>query len=160
MDYFLIGLGVLFLTLGIIGCIVPGLPGPPLSYIAILLLQFTSGVDFTWEFLLLWALITIAVSVLDYVIPAFGAKKFGSSRWGMVGSIVGLIIGTIFFGPIGMLLGIFGGAILGEIIAGKNTDTAFKAGIGSFVGFVFGSVLKLAVSGFMSYYFVQELIST
>jgi len=157
MDAFLIILSGLFLLLGFIGCIMPFLPGAPLSYLGILLLHFTSNVQFSTEFLILWAILVILVQALDYVIPIWGTKKFGGSKSGVWGSMLGLIVG-LFFGPIGIILGPFVGAVMGELLTGRNKAEAFRAGFGSFVGFLLGTISNLIVSGFLIYYFVEALI--
>ncbi len=157
MDYFLISLGILFLLLGLAGGILPVIPGPPLSYVGLLFLHFTDDHSFSGNFLLLWAGITVVVYVLDFIIPAWGTKKFGGSKKGVIGSIVGLLIGMIFFGPLGIILGPFLGAFAGELLGGKNNNEAFKAGLGSFIGFLTGTLMKLIVSGLMTWYFFAEL---
>jgi uncharacterized protein YqgC (DUF456 family) len=158
MDYFLIGLGILFLILGILGGVLPVLPGPPLSYVALLLLHFTTKYQFTTQFLITWAIITIVVYVLDYLIPAWGTKKFGGSKRGVWGSIIGLIIGLFFFPPVGIIIGPFAGAVIAEVTGGKNHKAALKAGLGSFIGFLAGTMLKLIVSGMMAWYFFAEIL--
>lgn len=158
MDYFLIASGIILTLFGIIGCVLPLLPGPPLNYMALLLLHFTSGHQFTSLFLIIWAVITVVVYGLDYVIPAWGTKKFGGSRRGVWGSIIGLIIGIFFFPPFGIILGPFIGAVIGELSSGKEAKSALKSGFGSFAGFMLGVLLKLIASGMMTWYFFQELI--
>ena len=158
MDYFLIGLGILFLILGILGGVLPVLPGPPLSYVALLLLHFTDKYQFSSKFLIIWAVATIVVYLLDYIIPAWGTKKFGGSKRGVWGSMIGLLIGLFLFPPFGIIIGPFAGAVIGEITGGKANKTALKAGLGSFIGFLAGTMLKLIVSGMMAWYFVAELI--
>ncbi|MCF8373159.1 MAG: DUF456 domain-containing protein [Bacteroidales bacterium] len=157
MDIVLIALGIIFLLLGIAGAILPIIPGPPLSYIGLLLLHFTSRYSFDSNFLWIWAGVTVVVYVADYIIPAWGTKKFGGSKKGVVGSIVGLILGMIFFPPFGIIIGPFVGAFAGELIAGKDQSTAFKAGLGSFIGFLTGTLLKLIASGMMTWYFFVKL---
>lgn len=157
MDTALIIIGILCLIIGIVGDIVPGLPGVPVSYAALLLLHFTDKVQFSWQFLVLWAVITTVAQVLDYVVPAWGTKKFGGSKLGVWGSIAGLFIG-LFMGPWGIILGPFLGAVLGEMMDGKAAGNALWAGLGSFLGIMAGTILKLVCSGMMTFYFIKALL--
>ena len=159
MDFVLIGFGMILMTVGIIGCVLPFLPGPPLNYIGLLLLHFTGRYDFSTEFLVLWAIITAVVYGVDLLIPVWGTKKFGGSKYGIWGSIIGLLAGFLFFPPFGIIIGPFAGAVVGELVAGKDSGAALKSGFGSFVGFVAGTVLKLVASGMMTWYFAKELIT-
>lgn len=158
MDYVLIALGILFLISGILGAVVPVLPGPPLSYVGLLLLHITERYHFSSRFLILWAVITVVVYLLDYFIPIWGTKKFGGSKRGVWGSIIGLVVGMVFFPPFGIIIGPFLGAVLGELSSGKQSHKAFRSGLGSFLGFLAGTLLKLIVSGMMAWYFVAEMI--
>ncbi len=157
MDYLLITLGIIFLLFGIAGAIIPVLPGPPMSYIGLLFLHFTGKYNFESNFLWLWAGITAAVYMADYVIPAWGTKTFGGSKRGVIGSIAGLILGLIFFPPFGIIIGPFVGAVAGELLAGKDSQAAIKSGFGSFIGFLAGTILKLIASGMMTWYFFDKL---
>jgi uncharacterized protein YqgC (DUF456 family) len=116
MEIALVVSAFLFLLTGLLGTIVPVIPGPPLSYIGLLLLQWSGYGGFSTTFLVLWAALTIAVMVMDYFLPAFFTKKFGGSRIAVIGSVLGLIIGIIFFAPIGVIIGSFLGAFAGEMI--------------------------------------------
>lgn len=158
MDYVLIVLGVLLMISGILGCVLPVLPGPPLSYLGLLLLHFTERYHFSTRFLIIWAVITTLVYALDYIIPAWGTKKFGGSKRGIWGSVIGLVIGLFFFPPFGIIIGPFLGAIIGELTSGKDSVTALKSGFGAFIGFLAGTLLKLIASGMMTWYFFKELI--
>ena len=158
MDLVLIGLGIILMITGIIGCVLPFLPGPPLNYIGLLLLHFTERYQFSTEFLVFWAIITAIVYGLDLVIPVWGTKKFGGSKYGIWGSVIGLLAGFFFFPPLGIIIGPFAGAVIGELFAGKDSGAALKSGFGSFVGFITGTVLKIAASGVMTWYFVKQLI--
>lgn len=153
-------IGSILIILGLIGCIVPALPGPPLSFIALLLLAIAQGFahPLTSKLVSIMLMVTIVVTALDYVIPAAGAKQYGSSRWGIWGAILGMIIGIIYFPPLGMIIGAFLGAVLVELMVGKTTKEALKAGWGVFIGTLFGTILKLIASGVMTYYFVYALI--
>ena len=151
-------LGLVVTLLGIIGCLVPILPGPPLSFVALLILSIAKGWQaFSTQFLIIMALITIIVSVIDYIVPAVGAKKYGASKLGVWGSVIGMIIGLIFFPPLGIFLGAFVGAIIGELISGKEGSKALKAGWGVFMGTMIGIVIKLAVSVMMTFYYMKAM---
>lgn len=157
MDYLLIGLGVLLIIGGILGSILPFLPGPPLSYGGLLLLHFTEDHQFTSRFLIIWAIITAVTYLIDYLIPIWGTKRFGGSKQGIWGSIIGLIAGIFFFPPFGIIIGPFAGAVIGELIAGKTHSAAFRSGLGSFVGFLLGTLIQLIAAGLMAWHFAKEL---
>jgi hypothetical protein len=157
MDTFLIIVGVILLLAGIAGCIVPFLPGPPLAYASLILLQLTSEKPFDAKFLIIWALITTIVLLADYYIPVWGTKKFGGTKGGVWGATIGLIAGMFLFPPFGIIIGPFIGAFIGEIINYQNMDKAFRSAIGSFIGFVAGTIMKLGVSIIMAYYFVTAI---
>jgi uncharacterized protein len=158
MDYLLLSLGIILMILGLAGSILPVLPGPPLSYVGLLMLHFTQRYQFSSRFLILWLVVTVVVYLLDYIVPAWGAKKFGGSKRGVWGSVIGLVLGLLFFPPLGIIVGPFVGAVLGELTAGKDSTSALKSGFGSFVGFLTGTILKLIVSGMMTWYFFREMI--
>ncbi len=144
--------GALMLV-GIIGCFLPIVPGPPLAFVGLLVLELTDRVANDTNFYLLWAAITVAVTVLDYVVPIWGTKKFGGSKYGVWGSTIGLIVG-LFFAPLGIIVGPFVGALLGEFADGKQSGPALKAAFGSFLGFLAGTLLKLISALWMTYYWV------
>lgn len=157
-DILLIVLGIILLIIGLAGCVLPVLPGPPLSYAALLLLHFTKAHQFTEETLILWAVVAIGVTVIDNLIPIWGAKKYGGSRKAIWGSLLGLLVGLFAFPPIGILIGPFLGAFIGELIEGKDTAAALRSGFGTFVGLMGGMILKLMCSGLITYVFFRELI--
>lgn len=145
LSVFLMVIAILCLIIGFLGCIVPALPGVPLSFVALLLLHFSGVATFSWQFLLILGLIVVLIQVLDFLIPMWGTKYFGGGRLGSIGCIVGTFIG-MFFLPFGIFIGPFVGAVIGEILDGKNTNEALRAGLGSFIGFVTGLFLKLIIS--------------
>lgn len=155
MDYFLLGIGIIFIIVGLLGCVLPIIPGPPISFLGILVLHFTKFADYTTNFLLLLAFIAILVTVLDYVVPIWGTKRFGGTKAGMWGATIGMIIGMIFLGPLGLILGPLVGAIIGESIQGANNKDAFRAGLGAFIGFLTGVGLKLAASFYITWHFIK-----
>lgn len=153
MDTLWTVVGVLLILGGIVGSVAPLLPGPPLSYLGFLVVQLRSDPPFSLKFMLIWAGIVIAISILEYVIPVYGTKKFGGSKYGLWGCTIGLFAG-IFFGPWGIILGPFIGALIGELIASTESSQAMKAALGSFLGFLFSTLLKLVVCVVMAWYFV------
>lgn len=156
MDVFWLILGILMLLAGLVGCLLPLLPGPPLTYAGLLVLQLREVSPFSTKFLLIWAAIVVVVTVLDYVIPIYGTKKFGGSNAGVWGCTIGLVAG-FWLGPFGIIIGPFVGAYIGEWISMRNPDKALRAAIGSFLGFLTGTLLKLVVCGIMTYYFIVSL---
>ncbi len=158
MDIALVIVGFLFCVLGIIGSFLPVLPGPFTSWIGLLILHFTNAVQQNWTFLGITLSIAIAVWILDYIVPAIGTKKFGGTKYGMIGSSLGLIVGLIFLGPFGIIIGPFAGAFIGEYIRDSSaTSKALKAAFGSFIGFLTGTFIKFIVSVAFLILFVQEV---
>lgn len=173
MDILLIILGAICLLLGLIGCVAPVLPGVPLSYLGLLLLHWTDRVQFSWQFLAVWGVVVVVIQILDYFIPAWGTKKFGGTKYGVWGSTIGLFVG-LFMGPLGIVVGPFIGAVLGELIyfnrhpqttlseteqnKNSNFNRALRAGFGSFIGLLTGTLIKVICCGVMIAYFVKELI--
>ncbi|MBO7454978.1 MAG: DUF456 domain-containing protein [Paludibacteraceae bacterium] len=156
MEVILLILSGLMMLIGIIGCIVPGLPGTPIAYVGLWIAQATDRVDFSWQFLLVWGIVTIVVTVLDYVVPAWGTKRFGGTRWGVWGSTIGVFVG-LFFGAVGVIVGPLVGAILGELLGGKEVRQALRAGWGSFIGLLCGTILKLICCGLMTTALIQAI---
>ncbi len=156
MEIIFLILGIVLIIVGIAGCVIPVIPGPIISYTALLALQFGVNPVFTSDFLVMWAFIVIAVTALDYVIPIWGTKKFGGSKAGVWGSIIGLILG-IFAGPFGIIIGPFFGALVGELVVGKPFEKALKAAFGSFIGFLGGTGIKLVTAGVISYHFFTNI---
>ena len=157
MDTVLIIIGVILLVCGIIGCIVPFLPGPPLAYCSLILLQFTHFQPFSVTFLIVWAIVVSIVVLLDYYIPIWGTKRFGGTKGGTWGAAIGLLLG-IFLSPAGILIGPFLGAFVGEIINRQDTSTAFRSAIGAFAGFLAGTFMKLIICGTLAFYFVKGML--
>ena len=144
------------MLVGIIGSVVPALPGPPLSYVGLLLLQLTDKAQFSTSFLVVWGIVVLAVVVLDYYLPIWTTKRIGGSKAGINGSIIGMVVGIIFT-PIGMILGTLLGAIIGEIIGGASGDKALKSGLATFVGTMLSIGIKLIVCVSLLMYYIIEL---
>ena len=160
MDITLAVLGTALVLIGFIGSILPIIPGPPISWVGLLLLKWTDfisdhGVAYENA---LWILLffVILVTVLDYVVPIMGTKKFGGSKRGVWGATIGVLVG-LFFGPLGIIIGPFLGAYIGEITTGKKEREALRAAWGSFVGFLLGVGMKLMVCGAILFFFIRYL---
>ena len=146
MDILLLTLGFLCMIVGIIGSFMPVLPGPSISWIGLLLLYFTNAVPINYWILGITLAIMVIISILDFVIPAKGTKKFGGSSYGIWGTNIGLVIGIIAPIPFGFLIGPFVGALIGELLFDyKDHKRAMKAAAGSFVGFLASSFMKFVI---------------
>ncbi len=157
-DIALIVAGVLCLCAGLAGCILPALPGPPLAYAGLVLLHLTERFQLSLRLLVFGLALVVVALALDAVIPALGAKRWGGTRWGMWGCAAGSLAGLLFFPPFGFLVGAFAGAVAGELLGGRSRGGALRAGAGALLGFLAGTVLKVAVCGLFAFWFVRALV--
>lgn len=150
MDIALITGSILLLLAGFVFSVLPPLPGPPIAWGALLCLRWhstSSEPDYGWTaFLLLWLVIAIASTFLDNLLAVWGTKLTGGSKAGTWGAFLGLIVGLLFLGPLGILIGPFAGAFLFEIASGRDFPVALKSGLGSLAGFVAGTLLKVGIT--------------
>ncbi|WP_130735786.1 DUF456 domain-containing protein [Flavobacterium sp. J27] len=147
MEYLLLIIGFCCMIIGIIGSFLPVLPGPPISWIGILLLYLTPEIKLNYWVLGITLTVALGISILDYIIPAKGTKKFGGSKYGIWGTNIGLIVGLIAPIPFGFIIGPFVGAFIGELLYDKkNHNRALKAATGSFFGFVASTFMKFLIS--------------
>ena len=153
MDIFLIIISAILMLLGLLGCILPALPGPPVSYIGFLLLHFTDKVHFSTTHILVLLLLVVIAQIIDYFIPILGSKYSGGTKWGSWGAFIGSIAG-LFFLPWGLILGPFLGAVAGELMGDADMKSALRSGTGTLLGFLLGTILKLA----LCMYFIVLLI--
>jgi uncharacterized protein YqgC (DUF456 family) len=170
LDYILLLLSIVIIIVGLAGCILPVIPGPPISFVGILVAHFTKFADFSVNTLFFLGALAVIVQILDYIVPVWGTKKFGGSKAGVWGSVIGLIVGIILLPMMGIILGPFGilgilggpffGALVGEIIAGKESEKAFIAAFGSFIGFIAGTLMKLTTSIIITVYLFKEIWQT
>jgi len=155
LDWIITLTGMAIIVVGFVGCFIPVLPGPPIAWLALPLMYLTSDgfadINTTWFFIL--TLLTIVITVVDYLLPMWGTKYSGGTKAGTWGSTIGLIIG-LFFPPIGIIIGPFLGALIGELIAGQDQKTALKSGLGALVGFLLGTVAKMVVVVLIAYQFI------
>lgn len=157
-DAVIIILGGILVLLGVAGSLLPILPGPPLSFVGLLLLALVRGFapPLTPTLMGILIVLTVLSAVADHVLPLIGAKRYGASKWGLWGSVAGMIIG-MFFSPLGVILGAMAGALVVELIMQKEKKAAFRASWGILVGTLVGLGLKLGLSGIMVYYFIRGL---
>lgn len=159
MDILLLILAIIALAVGLLGCILPVLPGPPVSWVALILVQFTHYADFSTRMLVYTAIAAGVVTVLDFIVPLWGTRRFGGSKKGIWGATIGMVAGLFFFPPVGIIVGPFLGALAGEMLAGKQSNASFRAALGSFLGFLLGVGLKLITSLFITAIFIKEIMA-
>lgn len=151
--------GMFLAISGLIACIIPVIPGPPLAYASLLVLSVARDWQpFSVTFLVVMGIATVLVLVLDYVVPAAGAKKYGATKFGVWGSILGMLIGLFVFPPFGLFIGGFVGAMAGELYAGKGGDDAFRAGLGVFMGNLVSIGIKMALCGIILFFYLKALL--
>ena len=147
----IIAICVLLLIVGFLGCIVPFIPGPPISYAALLIVSLATPYQIDTNFLIEWAVIMIAITALDIWLQVYGVKKFGGKKKAINGTMIGLVVG-FFIGP-------FAGAFVGAYMDEKDDlMKVFKIALGAIVGFLGGLILKVTVCGFMTYQFITTLL--
>ena len=170
MEYIIYLLAVIFIIVGIVGDVVPGLPGVPISYAAMILLHFFTDITYSNETLIVYGILCAVITIVDYFVPIWGTKKFGGTKAGVRGSTIGLIVGVVVlpilgivigpFGLIGILAGPFFGAYIGEKMSGVDDKLAWRSAIGSFVGFVAGTLLKVVYSLVVGFVVVKDIIAS
>lgn len=159
METFWLVLSIILVLVGFIGNIVPLLPGVPLMFGGFLLWGLASGwKDYGVNTVIILGVVTLAVFLLDYYAGAIGAKKYGASKVGVWGSIVGGILGVFIFNIVGLILGPLVGAVLGELFSGKTRQEAWRAGWGAFVGLLAGGLFKMIAAVIMLGLFFWYLI--
>lgn len=144
MDVLLLVIGLLLVVLGVAGSFLPVIPGPLCGWLGLLVIHLTSIVPMDWTFLGISLLVAISIFILDYFIPIWGTKRFGGTKAGAYGAGIGMLVG-IFMGPIGIVFGPFIGALAGELTQKTPRQQAYRAALGSFIGFLTGTFLKFLV---------------
>lgn len=159
MDILLTTLGAICILVGIIGSFIPVIPGPPLSWLGLLLLYNTEKVPFDLWFIVVTGVIALLATLLDYYLPVVGTKKYGGSKRGVWGAIIGLFVAVFFpiLGPFGILIWPFLGAFLGELSQQKSQKNALRAAWGSFLGFLTGTLIKFGISLVYAGIFIYQL---
>ena len=168
MDYLLFVSAIVVLIIGLIGDIIPGIPGTPVSYLALLLVHWTDRVSYSPKLLVIAGFVGAVITVLDYVVPVWGTKKFGGTKAGVRGSTIGLIVGILVLPMLGIVLGPFGilgilggpfvGAYIGEKMGGTPDNHAWRSAFGSFIGFLAGTFMKIVYTLVIGFYIVRSII--
>ena len=160
MNLVLITIGFLLILMGIAGSFIPIIPGPITGWFGLFVVYQSSFLNLDYFFLGITLAIAISVFILDYIIPSIGAKKFGGSKSGVIGSTLGTIIGIVLLGPIGVIIGAFLGAFVGELFKNRsNTKIALKAAIGTLIGYLGGVFLKLSIAIIFSIKFFKIIFN-
>ena len=158
MDILFIILSVIFLLVGMVGVIVPVLPGVPLCWFGLLMLKFAPSFrdEISWTTLIVLGVIALVISILDNLLPVWGTKRMGGNKTVVWGATIGLIAG-LFFAPLGIIFGPFVGAFIGGIVSGAKVLSATKHAAGAFVGFLVGMMLKFGMVGVILFFYVRTL---
>ena len=156
MEWVWIILGIILCLVGIAGSLLPLLPGPPIAFVGMLLQLFREPDPFDAKTYWIFGAVVVVSLVLDYLIPIWGTKKFGGTKYGVWGCTIGFIA-AFWMGPLGVIIGPFVGAFLGELIGGQDSKKSFKAAVGSFVGFLLGSFMKLVVCFLILYWIITTI---
>ena len=144
MDIILLIVDFILMLVGIVGSILPVIPGTPISWLGLIVLYLAPSIEFDWTFIIITGVVAIGIYIMDYIIPALGTKKFGGSKAGAWGTFIGLIVGILAPIPFGILIGPFVGALVGELAFNQTQGPqAIKAAFGSFIGFLASTFMKL-----------------
>lgn len=144
-DGLLLAGGILLVLAGIAGVIIPGLPGVIFIYLGLFFVAWADDfVRVGWITLTILLVIGAAAWGADLVTTTYGARRFGASRWAAVGAGIGMFIG-FWFGLPGIIIGPFAGALLVEWLVRKNFIEAGKAGVGTWIGLLLGTAVKIAL---------------
>ncbi len=166
LDILLIVIAAVLLLIGIIGCFVPILPGPPIAYAGLVAVFFVSYCDIQLSTLLILGAIMVVVTVLDFLVPSLATKKFGGTKWGSRGAAIGVLLSLIGLAWWAIFIAPFAGAFVGELLYLKkqgqktegNMKGVWKAAFGAFLGMMCGIMQKLIYCCFLAFFIVKELI--
>ena len=151
-------LSLILVGVGMAGVLVPGLPGTPLVFGGLLLAAWADGFQNVGVgTIVILAVVTILAFGVDFVSASLGAKRAGASREALIGAALGTLVG-VFFGFVGIVLGPFVGAVIGEFLARRNLGQAGRAGVATWIGFIFGIGVKLVLAFTMVGIFVLAYI--
>lgn len=149
----------ILLVVGLVGTVLPVLPGAPLALVGLLVFKFSGDCSFGWGTIIIAGSFVLIGAVLDYLLPIYMTKKLGGTKYGIWGSVVGLIVG-LFFPPVGFIIGPFLGALLAELIlSASNPKAALKSAFGSFTGFILTTGYDVILTLIFIGIFVYQLMN-
>ena len=158
MDILLIIICSILIIVGLIGILLPFLPGLAFVLLGVLIYAFKTGFEtISVATVIVFSIITLLFALLDFLAPLLGAKKYKASKLGIIGALVGTFLGVVIFGPVGIILGPFLGALAGELFSGKEKNQALSSAFGTVLGFLFGALLKLVFGLVMFGFFIVSL---
>tara|TARA_B100000579_G_C22352803_1_gene630240 strand:- start:90 stop:569 length:480 start_codon:yes stop_codon:yes gene_type:complete len=159
MTVLIIVFSIILLILGVIGSILPIVPGPPLSFIGLLLLHLFTPFVIQEDYLFLFGISAALITFLDYWLQVYSVKLFGGGKASTIGVIIGILVGVFIFPPVGVLVGPFLGAYIGAIVESDfDLVKSFKIAFGSLIGFLGGTVLKFVYSIVVIWQYLDFLI--
>jgi uncharacterized protein YqgC (DUF456 family) len=148
----------ILILVGLIGVFAPILPGIPIAWLGFFIYAIGTGFErISILTVVIFAVLTALIMLLDFLAPMLGAKKYKASKYGIIGAFLGLIVGVIFLGFWGIILGPFLGAFLLEWLAKRQTKGALKAALGTFIGYIFGALIKVIFICVMAGFFIASL---
>ncbi len=150
-------LGLVLALLGVLGSVIPFLPGPIISFLAIIVL-YTENMT-TQNAIIFFGLTAIMITILGSIVPVLSTKLTGASKYGLLGSAIGTFLGIIFFPPIGAFLGAFFGAILGELYILSDIKKAINSSYGAIIGTLLIVTIQIVFSVSVFIYTVVKIIN-
>lgn len=146
------------MIVGLLGVVLPVLPGIPLSWLGLFIYALATGYErISIATVIVFFLLTVLTLVLDFVAPMLGAKKYQASKLGIIGAFLGTVVGIFVLGFWGIIIGPLAGAFIGELIARGKPNQAFGSALGTFIGFIAGTLFKIIVILVMAGFFIASL---
>ncbi|UWG95347.1 DUF456 domain-containing protein [Dehalobacter sp. DCM] len=158
METFALVIAIILFIAGLVGTVLPVLPGVILIYAGMLIYGFmTHFTTLHAYFFILQALVVIVLFMVDYFASAIGTKRFGGSKQAAWGAVIGTILGIIVFGPLGIVIGPFAGAVVTELIRGTELNKTLRVGFGTLIGVLGGTAVKVTAEIIMIAYFFLKI---
>ncbi len=159
MSQALLIIAIIVVVIGALGTLLPILPGTPVICVAAIAYGWYEGFSKITPLTIVILLVLMVVTYgIDYISGILGAKKYGASKYGTWGSLIGGILGFVFLSIPGIVIGPLAGAIIGEVIAGKKLNEASKVGLGTLVGMAVGSAVKFSIACAMAAIFITKVL--